>query len=109
MGHRPEAGGSTVASRGFRSGPRDQLGDAFFDGHSNEAAPFSPRTVVVANSILPEEVFQDEPRVSASFADAAVRNGLSAPVDALASVYRFELVGGFEAAVFGHRGRPRDV
>src|SRR5882724_6561800 len=83
-GRRP--GGPPPRKEGFGAAAGAPLSRAFLDRHSDEGAPFGPRSVVVADSVLAKEIFQDEPRVSASLADPAVRDGLTAPVDPLLSI-----------------------
>src|SRR5256885_13392532 len=67
-----------------RGGPRSlapALRRGLFDRNSDQRAPFRPTAVVVAHSVLPEEIFQDEPGVSASFADPAIGDRLALAVD----------------------------
>ena len=46
------------------------------DRNVNEIAPLRPRAVVVADVLVAEQLVQDEPRVRAALADAAVRGHL---------------------------------
>src|SRR5258708_18917445 len=82
---------------------------AALDRRADQAAVFGPAAVVVADLLVTEEVLQDEPGVRAALADPAIRDGLLRAVEALGPVDRAELIRGFEPAVLGDRGRPRDV
>src|SRR5207249_7724347 len=63
---------------------RLRLRRGLFDRHADEGAPLGPRPVVIPYTIVPQQISKDEPGVSASFADAAVRDCLALAVDALA-------------------------
>src|SRR3984893_6656650 len=86
------------------------------DGHADERAPLGPRTVVVANVRIAEQLVQREPRVRRPLADPAVRDYLAFRRYALALVQRFQICDRQERAglrVDGSRPgdvlRPRDV
>src|SRR5437762_12867572 len=111
-GPRPSEGGDTAALRGFRCRRLEkaaQLRRGRLDRHTDEGAPFRPRAVVVPDTLVAEQVLQDEPGVRAPLADPAVGDRLAPRIDALAAVDRAELVGRLEAAVLRDRGRPGDV
>src|SRR6266566_2822408 len=67
-------------------GPARSLSCGLLDGHSDEGAPLGPTAVVVPYALVSEQITKNEPRVSASLADTAIRDGLSAPVDPLRSI-----------------------
>jgi len=46
------------------------------DGRADEVAPFGPRTVVVTNVTVAQEILQDEPGVRTALTDAAVSDDL---------------------------------
>src|SRR5213594_1976314 len=46
------------------------------DGRTDEVAPFGPRTVVVTNVTVAQEILQDEPGVRTALTDAAVGDDL---------------------------------
>src|SRR2546423_344174 len=103
---RPPAG---TPSRGGPGPPAPALRRRLLDRNSDQGSPFGPAAVVIAHAIVSQQIAKDKPCVSASFADAAVRNRLALAVDPLTCINGFELVCGFEAPVFGDRGRPGDV
>jgi hypothetical protein len=74
------------------------------------SAPLGPRSVVVADLRIAEELGQDEPGVRAPLADPAIRHDLLVGRDALTLVQRTQLLDGQESARrLVDRLRPRDV
>src|SRR2546425_2128808 len=109
-----QAGGTPSRREGFGTTARGtvrrgRLGGALLDRHSDEASPLRPRSVVITHALVAEQVLEHEPGVRTALADAAVRDGLAFPVDALTAVDLTELLGALEAAVLGDGGRPRNV
>src|SRR5690606_2030220 len=94
-------GGVSLASAGGIRGGRSRGGPARarLDVHPHEVPPLGPRAVVVLDVGVAEEVLEDEPRVAAPLADAAVGDDGPLAGDALGAVERAELVHGSERAV----------
>ena len=90
------------------SGSRTRL-VAERDGHADQRAVLGPGAVVVLDVLLAEQLLQHEPGVRRALADAAVGDGVLAPVDAGLGVELLELVVGLEGAVVVGRLAPRDV
>src|SRR5581483_7113450 len=90
--------------------PAAAISSLLLDRHSDRAAPFGPRTVVVADVGVTQELVEHEPRVRGPLADAAVRDDLAVRRDALPAVDLLQLVVALERAVLGvDRGAPRDA
>src|SRR4051812_36569747 len=68
---------------------------AHFDGRANKVAPFGPGAVVVLHVIDTQQILQDEPRMTRSFADAAIGDGGLGEIDAGIGVELAEVIGGF--------------
>src|SRR5438132_7041588 len=84
------------------------MSGALFDRDVDQVPPLGPRAVVVAYVLVPEQLTQDEPRVSASLADPAVRRHSLVRGDALSLIERSQLVGSLERPVVADRLRPRN-
>ena len=69
------------------------------DGCTDQIAPLGPGTVVIADVLVTEQIFQNEPSVGTSFADAAVRDSFISATNALGFVKLFEFVVGLEGTV----------
>src|SRR5215211_2003035 len=87
--------------------PRSGAGISF-DRNVDEVPPLGPGAVVVPDILVAEKLAEDEPRVRAPLADAAVRGDALVVGDALRAVDLAELVGRLERPVVVHRNRPRD-
>src|SRR6478609_477624 len=72
---------------------------AELDRHADQAAVLGPRTVVVLDVLLAEQLVQHEPGERGALADPAVRDGVGRQVDALGLVEGLELVVALEGAV----------
>src|SRR6266567_857475 len=70
------------------------------DGRADEVAPFGPRTVVVTNVTVAQEILQDEPGVRTALTDTAVSDDLVLAGNAFRLVELLQVVEGFEGAVF---------
>src|SRR5712664_4289607 len=79
------------------------------DGRADKVAPFGPGAVVVADLAEAEQILEDEPGVRAALADAAVGDDFVFSGNALGLVEFFQVVEGFESAVFIGSLRPRDI
>src|SRR5437899_1647191 len=79
------------------------------DGRTDEVAPFGPRTVVVTNVTVAQEILQDEPGVRTALTDAAVGDDLVLAGNAFRLVELLQVVQGFEGAVFVGSLNPRNV
>src|SRR3954452_17814729 len=86
----------------------DGDGHRLLDRHADEAAPFGPAAVVVADSLVAGQLVEHEPGMRRALADPAVRDHVLVRRDALALVQRAKLVGALERAVLADRLRPRD-
>src|SRR5713101_8943362 len=84
------------------------MSGALFDRDVHEIPPLRPRAVVVAHVLVAEQLAQDEPRMSASLADPAVRSHSLVRGDTLSLVECSQLVGGLERPVVAHGLRPRN-
>src|SRR5215472_2053266 len=82
---------------------------SLLDRGSDHAAPLGPGAVVVADLVVAEQLFKDEPGVCGALADTAVGDDLAVVRDALAAIDLTELVRALEGAVLVDRGRPGDV
>src|SRR3990170_7787574 len=60
--------------------------------HADERAVLGPGAVVVLHVLLAEQLLEHEPGVRGALADAAVRDGVLAPVDAGLGVDLLQLV-----------------
>src|SRR4051794_11733772 len=83
--------------------------DVLLDRDTDQRAILGPRTVVVLDLRLVEDLVQHEPRVCRPLADPAVGNRVLAEVDALVLVELLQLVVTAEGAVVVRGLRPRDV
>src|SRR5687768_7908539 len=80
------------------------------DRHADGVAPLGPAAIVVPNLGIPEQVGEDEPGVRRALADAAVRDHVVSPLQALLPLIdRAQLLGGPEGPIGVRRARPRDV
>src|SRR5882757_7844907 len=89
--------------------------DVLLDGNGDHVAPLRPRSVVVLDVVLAEQLVEHEPGVRRALADAAVGDDRLAGQDALARVELLQLVARLERPVLadrlgpGDRRRARDV
>src|SRR5690606_676890 len=82
----------------------------FADGVSNQVAPFCPRTVVIADVLVAENVLQREPAMRRAFTDAAVSDDFVGVVaNALAPIQLLQFFFALECAVFSNRLTPGDI
>src|SRR5689334_6982755 len=79
------------------------------DRYADQRTPLGPRTVVVLDVLLTEQLVQHEPGVRGALADPAVRDGVLAEVDPGVGVQGLQLVVGAEGAVVVGRLAPRDA
>src|SRR5205085_1418605 len=79
------------------------------DGHADQRAVLGPRSVVVLDVLVAEELVQREPGVGGALADPAVRDDLAAGSGTGALVDRAELVRRLEGAVVVRRLGPGNV
>src|SRR5262245_8040015 len=84
---------------------------ALLDRQAHRGAPFGPRTVVVADLRVAEQVGEHEPGVARALADPAVRDHVVLRLETdLAFVDRLEVGRALERAVLGiDRARPRNA
>src|SRR5579875_1078811 len=85
------------------------MSDVLLDRDADERAVLGPRSVVVLDVLLAEQLVQGEPGVARTLPDAAVRDGVLALVEAGFLVQGAQLVVGLERAVLVGRLAPRDV
>src|SRR5690349_6616613 len=86
------------------------LPSGFFNGRGDEVAVFGPTAIVVLHVVDADEIFHYEPRVAGALADAAIGDGVLLRVHALLlAVNAHQVVGGFERAIGGDRGAPRNA
>src|SRR6266542_7137375 len=83
-------------------------GNGLLDRDADHAAPFRPRAIVVANTLVAEELVQDEPAVGRALADPAIGDDVLVGGHALRRVEVAQLLGGLEPAVLANRLGPRD-
>src|SRR3954469_4786561 len=83
--------------------------DVLLDRDADQRAVLGPRTVVVLDVRLVEDLVQHEPRVRRPLTDAAVGDGVLAEVDAFALVELGQLVVATERAVVVSGLAPRNV
>src|SRR2546422_7591859 len=76
----------------------------------DDVAVFSPTAVVVLNVVETEKIFQHEPGVARTFADAAISDGRLLRIHSLLlHVNPLQVIGGFERAVLLYRPAPRNA
>src|SRR3954453_19005131 len=85
------------------------MSDVLLDRHADEGAVLGPRTVVVLDVLVAEELVQREPGVARPLPDAAVGDGVAAVVPTLRAGGLAQLVVGLERAVLVGRLAPRHV
>src|SRR5437588_7757338 len=84
-------------------------GGAFLDRSAHQVAPLGPRTVVVGDVVVAEQIFQNKPCVAGALADAAIGDHRLGTVDAFAAIERAQLVRRFESAIVVARLTPWNV
>ena len=72
----------------------------FLDRRVNQVAPLCPASVVVADLVEAEQVFEHKPGVRAALADAAIGDRLFIRANALVAVKLCQFVVRLEGAVF---------
>src|SRR6266496_2649869 len=83
---------------------------SLFNRRGDDVAVFSPTAVVVLHVVEAEQIFQHEPGVARTFADAAISDSRFLRINALLpKVNPLQLIGGFEGAVLLHGGAPGDA
>src|SRR5690242_17294180 len=100
---------STPAGRVGDWAGAPHMSDVLLDRDTDERAVLGPRTVIVLDVLVAEQLVQREPRVARPLADAAVGDGVLAVVEPFVAVELGELVVGLEGAVLVRGLRPRDV
>src|SRR5438105_15884720 len=78
----------------------------FFYRRADQVAPFGPRAVIVLHVVVAEQIFQHEPRVTRSLADAAIRDDRLVAGHADAAVQLLQLGDALERAVVVGGFRP---
>src|SRR4051794_26596984 len=100
---------STPAGRVGDWAGAPHMSDVLLDRDADERAVLGPGTVVVLDVLVTEQLVQREPGVARPLADAAVRDGVLAVVEALVAVELGELVVRLERSILVGGLRPRDV
>src|SRR3954471_9171735 len=72
---------------------------SLLDRNVDEVPPLRPRAVVVGHVLVTEQLAQDEPRMRAALADAAVRDHLLVGRHVPPAVELLQLVGALERSV----------
>src|SRR5690242_21826467 len=100
---------STPAGRVGDWAGAPHMSDVLLDRDTDERAVLGPRTVVVLDVLVAEQLVQREPGVARPLADPAVGNGVATVVEPLVAVELGEFVVGLEGAVLVGGLRPRHV